>query len=94
MEYLGTEAMVELDSADTVEVRRMKEANEADTVRLGWRSEMFERQESSASTLSNQSWCESPETCHTWDMQSVVTTEFYFSHFIHLLKIIFPEGLG
>ena len=76
--------MVELDSADQTEdseeVRRLKEVNEADTARLGGgRTEMFERQQSSqssTSTFSNLSWCESPETCHTWDMQSVVTTEF------------------
>ena len=86
LEYLGREEMVELDSADQTgepeEVRRMAEFNEADTVRLGaGRAEMLERQQSSqssqssASTFSNLSWCESPETCHTWDMQSVVTTE-------------------
>ena len=77
MECLGTEEMVEVDSADqtgdTEVAKGLKEVNEADTARLGVKAEMFERQESAASTLSNQSWCESPETCHTWDMQSVVS---------------------
>ena len=78
--------MVEVDSADqtgdTEVVKGLKEVNEADTARLGVKAEMFERQESAASTLSNQSWCESPETCHTWDMQSVVSTEFYSQYLI------------
>lgn len=82
LEYLGTEQMVELDSAAqpgvTEEVEGFKDVNEADTAGLAGRSEMFGRQESGTSTFSNQSWCESPETSHTWDMQSVVISEFYF----------------
>ena len=78
--------MAEVDSVDqtgdTEEVKRLKEVTGADTARLGGKAEMFARQESSASTLSSQSWCESPETCHTWDMQSVVTSEFYFQYLI------------
>ena len=81
--HLGREELAELDSGDqtgeTEEVRSLKEVNEADTAGLGGRVEMFGRQESSSSsTFSNLSWCESPETCHTWDMQSVVTPEFHF----------------